>query len=762
MDCFSFSSEKPGSSELFDSADVEEMEEERIVRGAEDLEINPFDRLPFSSRYYKLLKEREALPIWQMKYAFMESLHHHQIVIVSGDAKTGKSSQVSVWCKEFAVFKVPQWCAEYSLAAHFQHGAIICTQTHKHAAVWLALRVADEMDVNIGHEVGYVVPYDNCCNNETILRFSTDDMLQREMMSSPLLRSYGIIIVDYVLERTVPTDVLLGLLKDVLILRPELKLILITSHQLSSKLLAYYGSVSLLQVESKHQTEVVYTSGIQKDYFLSALRLLFEIHNTKRRGDVVIFLACEQEIENAFWIIQQEGRNLNPDLGELVPISLFPNEQERILKSSENKHFKNYRRKVLLTTSSGESLVWSKTVSFVIDTGIQRRKVYNPRIRADAVVIQPISKSQAEMRKQILGMSSSGKCFCLYSEEFMEKEMKQLPPAKIQESNLISMVLFLKRMDIAGLGHCDFIDRPDPEILMQALEDLDYLAALDNDGNLSEFGIIMSEFPVDPQLSKSILASCEFDCVEEMLTIAAMVTAPGCFVNPPQGTEEIAVTCRQKFLHPAGDHFTLINIYKAYKEASTNAINQYYDIEKWCQDYFLNCSALRIAEAIRTELVDIMRRIELPISAPAFGLNENVLGIKKALLSGYFMQIARDVDGSGNYLMLAHKQVAQLHPLSIYYNSRRIPEWVVFHEFCITENNSIKIISAISPDLFMKLAPQYYFSNLPPSESKDILQEVINHLSPISTIDKEQKTTIEDRELEKYPETPAEQRCIIQ
>ncbi|XP_053168827.1 putative pre-mRNA-splicing factor ATP-dependent RNA helicase DHX32 isoform X4 [Hemicordylus capensis] len=687
MDCLAFYSEKQCFSELFDSTEEEEMEEEKMV---------------------------------------------------------------------------PQWCAEFLLPDHFQHGAIVCTQTHTQTAVWLALQVADEMDVNIGHEVGYMVACENCCSSETILRYSTDDMLQREMMSNPLLTNYGIIILDDVHERTVPTDVLLGLLKDVLILRPELKLIIMASPQTSSKLQADYDCVSLIKVESKYQTEVVYTCGIQEDHFLSALKLLFEIHNSKERGDIVVFLACEQEIRKAYQIIQQEGPNLNPDLGELVPIPLYPSGREKILMPNKEKPCQSYRRKVLLTTSFGESLVWIKTVAFLIDTGIERRKVYNPRIRADMAVIQPISKSQAEMRKQILGISSSGKCFCLYPEEFSHKEMKPFPPVRIQESSLTSLVLFLKRMDIAGLGHCDFIDRPAPESLMQALEELDYLAALDNDGNLSEFGIIMSEFPVDPQLSKAILASCEFDCVEEMLTIAAMVTAPGCFLNPPQGTEEIAIACWQKFLHPAGDHFTLINVYKAYKEACTNSTSHYYDIEKWCQDYFLNCSALKMAEAIRAELDDIMRRIELPISAPAFGLKENVLRIKKALLSGYFMQIARDVDGSGNYLMLTHRQVAQLHPLSIYYNTRRIPEWVVFHEFRIAENNSIKITSAISPDLFVELAPQYYFSNLPASESKAILQEVISHLSPISATNKEQKPHGEDREYEKCPQTTAEQRCIIQ
>ncbi|XP_036121445.1 putative pre-mRNA-splicing factor ATP-dependent RNA helicase DHX32 [Molossus molossus] len=734
------SSERRYFPESLDSSDGEE----DGALACEDLELNPFDGLPYSSRYYKLLKEREALPIWTEKYSFMENLLQSQIVIVSGDAKCGKSSQV------------PQWCAEYCLSVHYQHGGVVCTQAHKQTAVQLALRVADEMDVNIGHEVGYTIPFENCCTSETILRYCTDEMLQREMMSNPFLGSHGVIILDDIQERSIATDVLLGLLKGVLLARPELKLVINSSPLLLHKLSSYYGDMPLVEVKNKHRVEAVYLGGAQRESLESVLRLVFEIHRSGEKGDVVVFLACEQDIEKAYEIVCREGSDANPDFGELVVVPLYPREKCALFKPNDEmeKRCQVYQRRVVLTTSSGESLIWSNSVRFVIDVGVERRKVYNPRIRASSLVRQPISQSQAEARKQILGSSSSGKLFCLYSEEFASKDMQPLKPAEMQEANLTSMVLFMKRVDIAGLGHCDFMNRPAPESLMQALEDLDYLAALDNDGNLSEFGIIMSEFPLDPQLSKSILASCEFDCVDEMLTIAAMVTAPNCFSHLPHGTEEAALTCWKTFLHPEGDHFTLINIYKAYQDTALNSASELC-VEKWCHDYFLNWAALRMAEVIRAELLEIIKRIELPYAEPAFGSRENTLNIKKALLSGYFMQIARDVDGSGNYLMLTHRQVAQLHPLSTYSISKKTPEWVLFHKFSISENNYIRITSETSPELFMQLAPQYYFSNLPPSESKDILQQVAGHLSPVSTVTREQTMG------EKCPEA-AEQRCALQ
>uniref|UniRef100_A0A8C5J7R2 Helicase ATP-binding domain-containing protein n=1 Tax=Junco hyemalis TaxID=40217 RepID=A0A8C5J7R2_JUNHY len=241
------------------------------------LELNPFDGLPYSSRYYRLMKEREELPIWQEKRTFMETLLHNQIVIVSGDAKTGKSSQV------------PQWCAEHCLALQ-PRGAVVCTQVLPRAAVALALRVADQMELGVGHEVGYCVPFESCCAPDTILRW----MLQREMMSTPLLSCYSVIVLDDVHRRTVATDALLGLLKGVLAARAELRLVLLAAPHMGSALQAFCGSAPVLRVRGRHRAQAVFSCSPLGDPFLAALRLLLEIHHARERGDIVVFLASER------------------------------------------------------------------------------------------------------------------------------------------------------------------------------------------------------------------------------------------------------------------------------------------------------------------------------------------------------------------------------------------------------------------------------------------------------------------------------------
>ncbi|TRZ01347.1 hypothetical protein DNTS_031869 [Danionella cerebrum] len=648
---------------LFETNEAQDTASEDI------LELNQFDGLPFSSRYYKLLRERETLPVWGAKCQFTDSLIKSQVVIVTGTAKTGQSTQI------------PQWCAEFCLSAQYQNGMVVCTQIHQQTTVELALRVADEMDVNIGNEVGYRIPLQTCCSPDTVLRYCTDDVLLREMMSDPLLEQCGVVIIDQAQERTVSTDLLLGLLKDVLLARPELRLVVLCTPGSPEKFLRHYGNAPLIQLQGPEPCQLLYGSGRGgvKDYLCSALRLAIQIHQNEMQGDIVMFLATEQEIECAHAILRREGTTLSVSDVELVPVTLCPAQGDSLsflLEESKS-------RRVFLTCTPTDELFWAlHTIRFVIDAGVQKRFVYNPRIRANSIVIRPISKSQAESRKQLSG--SMGKCFRLYQDD-TSLPAESVP--HILESDITSTVLFLKRMEIAGLSHCDFIDRPDPEGLMQALEELDYLAALDDDGNLSEIGIIMSEFPLEPQMAKTLLASCEFDCVSEVLTIAAMLTAPSCFLTAPVEMREKALFCHQRFQHAEGDHFTLINIFNAYKCTQDGLFSR---VEPWCEENFLSLAALQTADMIRSELTEILKRLELPISLPAFRFSRE---------QQYTNTVARDIDGLGNYFMLTHKHVAQLHPLSGYgceLQQKNLPEWLLYHEHTLSENNCIRTVSHIS------------------------------------------------------------------
>ncbi|XP_055769907.1 DEAD/H (Asp-Glu-Ala-Asp/His) box polypeptide 32a [Salvelinus fontinalis] len=724
--------------------------EEAFVFG-EDLELNRFDGLPFSSRYYKLLQERKSLPVWKAREEFLDILVNNRLVIVSGTTQTGKSTQI------------PQWCAEFCLSAQYQHGVAVSTQIHSQQAVELALRVADEMDVNIGHEVGYTIPLETCCSPDTVLRFCTDALLLREMMSDPMLERYGAIVIDQAHERTVSTDILLGLLQDILVHRPDLRVVILTVSSMTDRLLAHYGSnVPVVRLEALCPAEVVYSNCSSKDYFYSALRLVLEIHRTKEKGDVLLFLASAQEVVCARAILQREGTRLGADLGELVPVVWCPGQGRAPSLLGEGMGSRGTvttrSRRVFLSTSQGEDMFWAvDSVNFVIDAGVEKRYVYNPRIRANSEVLRPISRCQADVRKQLTG--PTGKCFCLYPEE---RVLPVETSPQILDTNLTSTILFLKRMEIAGLRHCDFITRPDPEGLMQSLEELDYLAALDDDGNLSEIGIIISELPLDAQMAKALLASCEFDCVNEVVTIAAMLSAPSCFLEPPVGRTQEVHQCHRKFRHPEGDHFTLINIYNAFKYSQRET---YFSVEKWCQDYHLNHRALHTADAIRSELTDILKRIELPVSETSFGTKTNTLNIKRALLSGFFMQIARDVDGSGNYFMLTNRHMAQVHPASSYgakAHQLGLPEWVLFHEYTLSENNCIRTVSEISPAVFIQTAPQYFYYNLPPSESKDLLQHILDR-DGSGRKDKQQTLTINSK-ADKDCSTLAQSydRCVLQ
>lgn len=701
-------------------------EESGLSPGESELAVNPFDGLPFSSHYYELLEQRRALPIWAARFIFLEQLESSPsgVVLVSGEPGSGKSTQI------------PQWCAEFALARGFQKGRVTVTQPYPLAALSLALRVADEMDLTLGHEVGYSIPQEDCTGPHTLLRFCWDRLLLQEVASTRGTGAWDVLVLDEAQERSVASDLLQGLLRDARLgnLPDDPRVVVVTDPAFEPKLQAFWGDPPIVHVPRGpgRCPTPIYRDTVPTDRVKAACQAVLELCRKEAPGDVLVYLPSEEEISLCCEFLSREvGTLAVPGLPPRV-LPLHPGHGQAVQAVYEDTD--SGARKVVVTHWLADFSFSLPSIRHVIDSGLELRSVYNPQIRAESQMLRPISKCQAEARQVRARGAPPGSCLCLYPKSFQELEAPPLPQPRVCEENLSPLVLLLKRRQIAEPGDCHFLDRPAPEALMQALEDLDYLAALDDEGDLSDLGVILSEFPLPPELAKALLASCEFDCVDEMLTLAAMLTAAPGFTRPPLCAEEAAL--RRALEHADGDHSSLIQVYEAFIQNGAD--------KAWCQTRGLNWAALCQAQKLRGELLELMQRIELPLSQPAFGSEKNRRDLQKALVSGYFLKVARDTDGTGNYLLLTHKHVAQLSPYCCYRSRRapaRPPPWVIYHSFSISKDNCLSIVSEIQPQMLVELAPPYFLSNLPPSESRDFLNQLREEMAASSTASTESEST---------------------
>ncbi|XP_066927052.1 putative pre-mRNA-splicing factor ATP-dependent RNA helicase PRP1 [Clytia hemisphaerica] len=669
--------------------------------------LNPMNQKPWSERFRTILKKRLNLPVWEYRDEFIKTCSENQCVVLVGETGSGKTTQI------------PQWCLDLVMLGKRKH--VCCTQPRRVAAMSVAQRVADEMDCVIGQEVGYSIRFEDCSSSRTAMKYMTDGMLLREAMTDPLLDRYGVILLDEAHERTLATDILMGLIKEVVKQRPDLKVIIMSATLDAGKFQNYFGDAPLLTIPGRtHPVEIFYTPEPERDYLEAAIRTVVQIHLCEEvEGDLLMFLTGQEEIDEACKRIKREVDNLGPEVGDMKIIPLYstlpPQLQQRIFEAAPPKKANGaLGRKIVVSTNIAETSLTIDGVVFVIDPGFSKQKVYNPRIRVESLLVSAISKASAQQRAGRAGRTRPGKCFRLYTEKAYKSEMQSNTYPEILRSNLGTVVLQLKKLGIDDLVHFDFMDPPAPETLMRALELLNYLDALNDDGDLTELGSMMAEFPLDPQLAKMVIASTDHNCSNEALSIVAMLSVQQVFQRPNEA-KKAADEAKMKFAHIDGDHLTLLNVYHAFK--------QNHEETQWCYDNFLNNRSLKSADNVRQQLARIMDRFNLKRTSTEFNSREYYVNIRKSLVTGFFMQIAH-LERTGHYLTVKDNQVVQLHPSTCLDHK---PEWVLYNEFVLTTKNYIRTCSDVKPEWLVKLAPQYYdMRNFPNCEAKKVLERLIN------------------------------------
>ncbi|KAJ0691657.1 putative RNA helicase [Helianthus annuus] len=672
--------------------------------------VNRWNLRPYSQRYYDILEKRKTLPVWHQKEEFLKALRENQTLILVGETGSGKTTQIPQFVLE---------AVELESADKRRKFMVGCTQPRRVAAMSVSRRVAEEMDVTIGEEVGYSIRFEDCSSAKTVLKYLTDGMLLREAMTDPLLERYKVIILDEAHERTLATDVLFGLLKEVLKNRPDLKLVVMSATLEAEKFQGYFFGAPLMKVPGRlHPVEIFYTQEPERDYLEAAIRTVVQIHMCEPPGDILVFLTGEEEIEDACRKITKEVGNLGDQVGPVKVVPLYstlpPAMQQKIFEPAPAPLTEGgpAGRKIVISTNIAETSLTIDGIVYVIDPGFAKQKVYNPRVRVESLLVSPISKASAHQRSGRAGRTQPGKCFRLYTEKSFNNDLQPQTYPEILRSNLANTVLTLKKLGIDDLVHFDFMDPPAPETLMRALEVLNYLGALDDEGNLTKLGEIMSEFPLDPQMGKMLVVSPEFKCSNEILSIAAMLSVPNCFVRPREA-QKAADEAKARFGHVDGDHLTLLNVYHAYKQNNED--------QSWCYENFVNHRAMKSADNVRQQLARIMARFNLKLCSTDFNSRDYYINIRKAMLAGYFMQVAH-LERTGHYLTVKDNQVVHLHPSNCL---DRKPEWVIYNEYVLTSRNFIRTVSEVRGEWIVDIAPHYYdLENFPNCEAKRALEKL--------------------------------------
>ncbi|MFZ4764048.1 MAG: ATP-dependent RNA helicase HrpA [Roseimicrobium sp.] len=637
-----------------------------------------------------LIRYPADLPITVRREEIVAAIRHHQVVILAGETGSGKTTQL------------PKMCLE--AAGDALRGKIGCTQPRRVAAMSVSKRVAEELGVQWGREVGCKMRFSDDTSRDTRIKFMTDGILLAEIQSDPMLRAYEMLILDEAHERSLNIDFLLGYLQGLLQRRPELKL-LVTSATIDTEAFSkHFGGAPIIEVSGRlYPVEVRYAPVDDQEDDLGLIESTVDAVESALLetddGDVLVFMPTERDIRETRDVL--DGR-LGSAYEVLALFGRMPAaEQQRIFSPGR-------KRRVVVATNVAETSITIPRIRYVVDTGLARVSRYNPRTRTKRLPVEAISQSSANQRAGRAGRVQDGICIRLYSQEDFEKRPRFTVP-EIQRANLAEVILRMKAYQLGEIETFPFINPPVHAAIRSGYQLLHELGALGDTHDMTALGRDLARLPVDPTLGRMLLQAQKEKALPEMLIIAAGLSVPDPRERPEEAKEQ-AAAAHKAFWCPDSDFLSLLRLWDAAPDPGSGSRNA---MRKFCKASFLSLTRMR-------EWRDIWRQLRESFDEEESGPTPEEAGattvkarasdeaIHRSILAGLLSNIA--VREERNLYKAGSNRQVTLFPGSNLYERReknakpkpvaekvKQPQWIVAGEVVQTSQLFARTVAKIDP-----------------------------------------------------------------
>ncbi len=645
-----------------------------------------------------------SLPITDRKGDIIDTIKKNQVVIISGETGSGKTTQI------------PKFCLA---AGRGLSGKIGCTQPRRIAAITVANRIAEELGEKIGRSVGYKIRFKDKTRHDSFIKIMTDGILLAETIGDSYLNEYDTIIVDEAHERSLNIDFVLGILKKLIKKRrKDLKLIITSATIDTEKFSKAFDGAPVIEVSGRmYPVDIRYLQvcpgsekqGQDSKNDLTHVEMAADAVNTLSRegqyGDILVFMPTEQDIRETCELL--EGRNFKNAFVYPLFARLPASEQSKIFSRPPG-------RKIIIATNVAETSITIPGIRYVIDTGLARISRYTPRSRTTALPVVPISRSSADQRKGRCGRVENGICIRLYSEEdFLSRPLFTLP--EILRSNLAQVILRMIALNLGDISDFPFIDRPAKKSIKDGFDLLSELGAITEEAgrsrpkNVSRFfltkkGRLMSKIPLDPRLSKMLIEAKGEGCLKEITVIASVLSIRDPRERPAEKAQE-ADQVHLKFTDPASDFITLLNIWNIYHDTwrRVKSTNQ---MKKFCRGHYLSFKRMREWRDVHSQISTILeenglkekdKKGVLKVEKNKNGKDRSEVftpfysAVHKAILSGFLSNIA--VKKEKYFFQAAKGKEVMIFPGSALFNKSNT--WIVAAEMVETSRLFARTVANI-------------------------------------------------------------------